>query len=372
MYRRGSHPIIQVWRPAMGTGNGDAEMHALLAAIQWILHTTKQPKACSNVLIHTDSTHARGVALGIHAANSLLARNLRSKWRTLHQRQQRVGFQVRCYHVRGHGLSKWNGVADDLAARGARGLSGLSKKLDLPKDLRPKIVHSPMHISATHVWEAFRINRTLHLLGTLCLPLLKHRTYLPGEIERAYENCTLRLLAQSHLHTEREGARARLRLQNARDLLQIPSLQLGYLNMLRSDQNKTAPIVHRVHDCPIDTQALEAFATTIEADATPKGNTRYNGTYRHIIREYLQKIPTKGEEKTRRGSVHLTYRHTGVGAELVAAGIISGARVYADQDTDPFLLPKTLRHLALNRYGIDFDDEASHPRAAIHLTTRGR
>ena len=51
-----------------------------------------------------------------------------------------------------------------------------------------------------------------------------------------------------------------------------------------------------------------------------------------------------------------------------------GARVYSDDhNTDPFTaLPKPLRHLALAKFGFDFDDVASHPRAAVGLTNKGR
>ena len=52
---------------------------------------------------------------------------------------------------------------------------------------------------------------------------------------------------------------------------------------------------------------------------------------------------------------------------MVAAGIISKARVYAGR-RDPFCLPKRLRYLALARYGKDLDDDASHSRAAVMLT----
>ena len=57
----------------------------------------------------------------------------------------------------------------------------------------------------------------------------------------------------------------------------------------------------------------------------------------------------------------------------MAAGFLSGARVYADESaTDPFhALPKKLRNIALAKYGIDFDDDASHLRAAVDLTHVG-
>ena len=76
----------------------------------------------------------------------------------------------------------------------------------------------------------------------------------------------------------------------------------------------------------------------------------------------------------RKGRVNIKYRHRGIGAELVAAGILGGARVYADDyNTDPFTaLPKPLRKIALAKFGVDFDDEASHPRAAVDLTEVGR
>ena len=48
----------------------------------------------------------------------------------------------------------------------------------------------------------------------------------------------------------------------------------------------------------------------------------------------------------------------------MATGWITGGREYA-KDTDPFKLPKFLRNRALCRFGYDFDDSCSYPRAAL-------
>ena len=48
----------------------------------------------------------------------------------------------------------------------------------------------------------------------------------------------------------------------------------------------------------------------------------------------------------------------------MAAGWLTGGREYA-KGADPFRFPRVIRNRALRRFGWDFDDAASHPRAAL-------
>ena len=111
------------------------------------------------------------------------------------------------------------------------------------------------------------------------------------------------------------------------------------------------PVITRVR-CPIDVAGLRALrakstntqhiadvdtllgATTIVADVTPAT-----------------------------GYIDLVYRFRGAGVILVDAGVISGTRFSAD-GVDPFNMNKAVRATALRRFGIDLDDDGSHPRAA--------
>ena len=58
------------------------------------------------------------------------------------------------------------------------------------------------------------------------------------------------------------------------------------------------------------------------------------------------------------------YRHSRLGAELVAAGHVVESREYSClREKDPFSLPRAQRAIALGRSGTHFDDAASFPRA---------
>ena len=57
--------------------------------------------------------------------------------------------------------------------------------------------------------------------------------------------------------------------------------------------------------------------------------------------------------------VSLRYRHSFVGARLIAAGHLTHSRVYAIERYDPFSRPRAVRAAALARFGFDFDDKSA-------------
>ena len=71
--------------------------------------------------------------------------------------------------------------------------------------------------------------------------------------------------------------------------------------------------------------------------------------------------------------MRLTYCHSLLGAELVAAGFVVASREYAcGGQADPFRLPRAVREIALARRGHDMDDAASYPRACLDVFRTGR
>ena len=72
-----------------------------------------------------------------------------------------------------------------------------------------------------------------------------------------------------------------------------------------------------------------------------------------------------------KGYVDVEYGYAAKGEALIEAGHITCAREYAF-GPDPFKLSKKLRQLALARFGYDFDDTGSYPRAGAHLIHTGR
>ena len=63
------------------------------------------------------------------------------------------------------------------------------------------------------------------------------------------------------------------------------------------------------------------------------------------------------------GYIDVAYRFRGAGIALVDAGVILGTRFTAD-GVDPFKMKKAVCVAALRRFGVDLDDDGSHPRAA--------
>ena len=72
-----------------------------------------------------------------------------------------------------------------------------------------------------------------------------------------------------------------------------------------------------------------------------KGRPR--GTLRELAETYLAALRGRSE-------VRLRYRHSLLGAELVAAGFVVASREYSfGEAADPFRLPRALREIALAR-----------------------
>lgn len=352
--------------------NNTAELEAMIEAIKWLADPNNVPKSAP-VRVRPDSHYTQLVILGKSkpVTNRALAIKARDAWRNL--RILKRG-KAQCIHVRSHQVNIWNAEADKLANMGGAGLEGNNKSEEPPsKDIIPKIREIPYQTRAYEKTEAHRVLDAIHAFGTLELPLIK-RLHPPGLVERRYEESLERI--QREINPIEIKTMAIDKLTFAKNLLIYPLSQISEGSRLLADVNLTTPVIYKIHDCPIDTEALKCFACTKEAEVTPKnrnGNPN-NSSYRDIIADYLKHVQIVPQGKTSRGKVSITYRHRGVGAELVAAGILAGARVYPDDSkSDPFTaLPRVLRHIALGRYGYDFDDDSSHPRAAITLSNVGR
>ena len=86
-------------------------------------------------------------------------------------------------------------------------------------------------------------------------------------------------------------------------------------------------------------------------------------TVRTVINDFLSHVsPSPNDPDT--GFIDIEYTYGKRTSALVATGWITGGREYA-KNADPFKLPKFLRNRALCRFGYDFDDSCSYPRAAF-------
>ena len=68
--------------------------------------------------------------------------------------------------------------------------------------------------------------------------------------------------------------------------------------------------------------------------------------------------------------INLHYAHCALGRRLVAAGHIKGSRIYANTQRDPF--KGIIRYVALQKYGIDFDDSGCYPTGICAKCPIGR
>ena len=119
--------------------------------------------------------------------------------------------------------------------------------------------------------------------------------------------------------------------------------------------------------CPVDVEGLRRFAELPESRATVCART--GESHESMARDLAARAGPPDWVGT--AWVELTYRHSFVGARLVAAGHVSFSRVYAAERHDPFKYPKEVRGAALGRFGIELDDRAAYPCAMAALFTQG-
>ena len=125
-----------------------------------------------------------------------------------------------------------------LASKGAAGHAGICI-LPTPPAARVPVVDNAPHLTHAHqTSETHRIIRAAHAFGVLRLPLVPRR-FLPGRVERQYENIRDRVLGEVAPEVSRRDAIAKLR--SARDLLVDGDLQVREGSRLLADRNLTAP-----------------------------------------------------------------------------------------------------------------------------------
>ncbi len=400
-----------VWLGAQRHTNNTGELTGLGESIRWLLES--DPDKTQPVLLRPDSEYSVGVLTGRVDAeeNAELVEQVRTLLERLRaQRKGRVGWS----HVRGHSKHKWNDRADALADEG-RTLSldharatgrGWARVHEWPSNLRTKtmvaaparaalhIMRTPTHIVASLSAETLPNARTWrfasgHRPGDLTAlsphaisvidRILRAEPYGPygvlnllavrqtaTAIDKAHEETLAALDAAvpGHMQVHVEQARAAVTSAHAR------LTQGSTRAATRSAQHiKEPPITHTV-TCPIDVAALTAFLQTPEASQRikapgPGGNHVSLGT---LARQFLRKVQRKSQTD---GEILIEYRLSPKGWAYMQAGHLTLTREYA-VGADPFGLPKHLRHLALARFGYDFDDSGAFSRAGAHLIPVGR
>lgn len=303
-----------------------------------------------------DSEYAMHIALGLSKAgeNRRLATKVRALWKA---EEERRGGQLWAVHVKGHSGHVWNDCADRAAARGSKGFvrgggARWSSWPPLPQ----------RELRAHEVGEAARVMRARHAFGVLGMPVPVTEAVVPESSVR------VRLArVERRLHGV-VGAQAQMALQRARAayrLLSEPTRQREVARKLITAglQPATSEL-----ECPVNLRALEQYAARAgaEADAARVDKRgRPQGTLREIAVQFVARLAG-------RTRVAITYRHSLLGAELVAAGFVISSREYAFGSVDPFRLPRELRDVAFSGLGHDMDDAASYPRACLDVFRAGR
>ena len=336
------------------TTNQTAELTAFAEGLEYL---RVEDGTTAPAVVRPDSTYARDIALGLSrpTANAALAQRVRALWMAEHERR---GGQLWAVHVRGHTGHKWNSRADRAAARGALGfVRGIGERWVSWPPLEKRVLR------AHEVDEAQRIGRARHVFGALASPVPVHGvtlsvpqlTALLAGVERRMQG----------LPEPRAGVALR-RARAAHRLLSDPQRQREAVRKIIADGLQ--PVTSEL-TCPVNRQAVERYVAHAGAEADvmlfdKRGRPR--GTCRELARGFLVRLAGRDE-------VRVKYRHSLLGAELVAAGFVVASREYGFGDAaDPFRLPRDLRDIAFARRGHDMDDSASYPRACLDVFRAGR
>ena len=403
---------------AVGHTNNTGELSALGEAIRWLLE--EDPDKSRSILLRPDSEYAMGVAIGDNtpSANKKLAEWVVRMYGAL--KRQRKG-KVRWLHVKGHSEHKWNDVVDNLATAGAEGgcfsssipgkawrktrldgelqphktrvgcgviveirlvnsnegrfikerilpsnqaISPIGNAIDYSKVWRAWAGNPPQHhnnLACMEVNECERIIRSSDELGILNLDLNVSLTDL--QVKQAWKEA-LDLVSTDDSATEIRKVIAREKLRTAAQTIGKSSARNKIIRKL----SNAPPIVTHETWCPIDLKALRDFIASpesLELYSNSDGTAR-NGTYREAATNMINAIstppPSVQEDVT---WVKIKWKYSRLAERLIASGHVQSSREYAI-GFDPFKgWGRKLRHLALRRFGFDFDDAAAYSNASL-------
>jgi len=362
------------WLGAARATNNTAELQGVAEALRYLLERSPRDAEPAEqqeaAVIVSDSQYALDMMLGIKKAhtNRRMVKEVQALWARARAARQDPG--------RGHGLfarhihSHARGAAEDghqhneradaLAGAGAEGVTRAGHAAAW--SAYPPLPPPPRR--AHRVTEAERIVRSAHAFGALNAPVPEGALLPPAHVERLYRTATARLRATPVAGDVRRRE-AESRLWAAKTLLSRPDAQRGVRDRLMAAGLR--PVTSDV-TCAVDARALRQYVETAGADAdvTPvhKHGQPYGATRRELVTRLLGRVQGEGSDGL--GWVRLRYTHSTLGAGLVAAGHVIESREYVcreDRAADPFGLPRAQRALALARVGVDFDDDASFPRA---------
>ena len=331
--------------------NSTAELTALAEGLYYLREVDG---STGPALLRPDSLYAADIARGLARGrvNRALASHVRSLW--TEEAARRSG-QLWAVHVRGHSGHRWGDRVDRAAARGA---DGFTRGFGLRWAAWPPLL--PREPRAQEINETRRVVRAAHAFGVLAIPVPVHgETVPPARVAARLARIERRINSHS-------DSRARDALSRARAACRL----LSNVTQQRAEADRLISAglqpITTVLECPVNVRGLQQYVEHAgpEADVV---HVSKQGTPQGTLREIAQRFLAQTAD-----TVTLRYRHSLLGAELVAAGFVVASREYTyNCPSDPFRLPRTLRAIAFSEGGHDMDDAACYPRACLDIFRAG-
>ena len=218
---------------------------------------------------------------------------------------------------------------------------------------------------------ASRVLRATDAFGVLDVPLDDGgRPPSDAEVAQAFEDVRDALQHQAGVDVARWGE------TTARTRCAAACVNAAMVDLADRDQRATeyfaalerSKSVVAETRCPVDARGLRAFAEAGEGRDDVHAGTGL--TLGLLALELAAEVGVADEEGV--AWVPLRYRHSFVGARLIAGGHLTHSRVYAVERYDPFSRPRAVRAAALARFGFDFDDKSAYPTVMLAIFVEGR
>ena len=213
--------------------------------------------------------------------------------------------------------------------------------------------------TSTEINTIVRVERSSDALGTL--NLLPRKNINLKQIKHARDHAMDQTrLAQTKVGKERKD-QALTKIIEAYNRLNSKEKLDFTINQI--EKSPTNPIQQLW--VPVDLISLKEFiAHPMSLKKHKKGTTNSGSSMRNTATRLANRIehdPSLTTDEEGIKWINLHYNHCALGKRLVAAGHIKGSRVYATNQGDPFKFGRIIRYIALQRYGIDFDDSGCYP-----------
>jgi ribonuclease HI len=397
--------------------NNTGELTGTGENIKWAIDHDTRPD--DPIMIRPDSLYTMSMIIGDSkpTANVALVHTIRKWYKQL--LKQRKG-RVRWAHVKGHSDHKWNDVVDELATRGTNagehggcgpGERWKQTRIDgnliphtpryacdanittttthhqrhttITTEIRPTsktwpvpIGTAPTREKCTMAIECDQITRVLRADTDLgCLSLLPQQGISDTQTKNAYSTIHTSILATQHNHTQANTTRALEKLYLAKT--RTDTINKRNTLAAHDDDPQNLPTII-TSDCPIDVATLRAYINSPIADKlyvdsegiqTRITNGAKTQDFLDALEEHIERTIRPDEDTI---WIRVEYRYARMGQHLKNAGYITKSRLYA-KSFNPFKKwNRTIRFLALGRFGYELDDAGAYPTAGAHMIDLGR